>query len=330
VEKMERKTLYGFIKKCMDDGIKPGQTAQIIKAATDYEISGALEPTDALTLADTVRQRANVVSQMRLVPCSSNLVNLNQITNEGVLVGRAGAVTAKSAILAGNDVANISKGNIGNQVTLRELYFLFSRLYEEMTNTARLGADAFNRWVSEQFQTSYMNVLEDHVWYGDNGANEPRGLMVSAKANLGDGSTGKTVRNVNNAAYTTVLESLRGLRDIMSDKYRNDVVYFMSLKNLDTYRDEVASSSSFSSKELLVENKQMIFDGRPIIASPYITEGEFLASPLDNMCWCVNTTQMSRDVEVQNVPKSMLYSIVAFWNFEFATYDKVAIAFDQS
>ena len=322
--------MFGLIKKCMDLGIKPNEKDRLIKAATDYEISGALEPATALLLSDTIRARANVVSMMRMVPAYSNLVDLSSIVNEGVLVGRAGAVTAKAAILAGTNVSGISKGNVGNQVTLKEFYWLFSRTYEELTNVARLNSTTFNNIVNTQFATSYQNVLENQVWNGENGANEPLGLLVDAKDNLGSGSAGDTVRNVDTAAMTTVLERLRGLRDIMSDKYRADVTYFMSLSDLDTYRDEVSGSSSFTGDKLVVENKPMIFDGRPIVSSPYVADNNIIATPPDNMCWVVNVVNMGKNIELQNVPVMMLYSVVSYWQFKFATFDKVAIAYDQT
>ena len=322
---MKKKKLYDLFKAYVD-----GEITDLKKAATDFEISGALTATDALALFDTVQATSDLLSRVRRVDAESNLVNLNQFVNNGVLVGRANAATAKSAIIAGNDIANINKDNIGNQVTLKELYYLYNFQPSELTNFARLGRGVFQSKSVAQLTEHWKVTLEEQILVGDNTADQAQGIVPLAKANLGDGSTGKTVRNVDIGALTTVTDKLQAVYDIQSLKYRKNSAILISQADYDTYVKEQRNASGSNTRERILSDPSVYrrFQECELIPLVDMPADNYLITPLDNIAWCVNIDGVENTVEIQNVPKSTVYSIMGLWQFGFVTYDKVAIGYD--
>ena len=325
--------LFNLAKAVID-----GKPEMIKKAATDLEVGGTLTPRNAVNLFNSVTKNADVFNRIRLVEMYENTGKLSDVITKAVLTDRAGAATAKTALNAGNDIAGITKDNIGNSVTLKELYFLFNLKFEEITNMARTqlaGAGNFESLVGTQFATSTEDILEEMMWSGDNTDDEPYGFEVNAKANLADPGFSltapiKKVRYVDTGAMATQLEKLRAIRNITKVAVRKKGVWFMNIADADKYVDEVKDSSSESGNGWITRDGKTLlaFDGTEIIATPYISEGTIMFSPLDNMCKCINVKNAMAIAEEIKIPYSLVYCMLNFWNLQFITYDQVSIGYD--
>ena len=326
-----KKTLYDAVLAVVNK-----EKVDLKKAATDYEIGGTLTPTDALSLFDTVIATSNLIARIRRVLAESNTVNLNQFVNKGVLAGRSNAATAKAAVLAGNSVAGITKDNIGNTATLKELYYLHSFLPTELSNFARLGRGVFQRESINQLAEGWKEILEEQVLIGDNTANQAYGFIPNAKANLAaspaEEATGKKVRNIDTDGFTTVTEALQAIYNKQQLKYRSKSVIMLNTADFDTYCDEIIAGTSLQTGRDILRDTSTLqkFKGIELIPLDDMPSGNYLMCPLDNMAFVINNNNVVTNVDVENVPKSWLYSIFGEWNFQFVTFDKVVIAYDQT
>lgn len=314
------------------------ENTSIMKAATDYTVSGSLERTNALNLYDTVRKQGDLVSRIRRVNSASLKYDLNQFANTGVITGRADAVTAKAAIIAGNDVADINKKNIGNTGTLKELYHLFSRSGEEVTDLVQYGEAEFNSNLSMQLAEDWSDKLENLVLNGDNTANQPTGILKHCKDNLAANSTeeatGKKVRNIDINAAGSEITTIKGRLDALIKKqqvkYRKESVILISENDYQTLIDELVATESLSTGRDILRDQTLPYRGYELIRLPYMPDNNYIMSPLNNIAFVVSAKDTRRNTEVQEVPFNILYSIMGFWNFDFCTYDKVTIAYDKT
>jgi hypothetical protein len=296
-----------------------------------------LLPAEAQVVFDGIGGNADIFNKIKTITVFQNDIKMSSVLNKGVMFGRAGAVTAAAALRAGTDISGVEKGNNGLSVLCKEAYFALSLQYDQIANMARIGRSAtgFSKKVDGQFQESFSDDLEDKMWSGDNGTEEPYGFEVNAKANLATGTQPITtaideVRTVDTDGHTTYLESLRALRNVQRIKWRKKVTYFMNTVDYDKYADEIGDTTSYSTKELVTEAPVLKFNGRPVVATPYISEGTIIACPLDNMIKVINVAKFNKSTELIKTPISLVYQIAMFWNLQFGTFDKVAVAFDQT
>jgi hypothetical protein len=327
---MATNKLYDIVKAVGIDQIP------LEKAATDFTIDGTLTPQQALNLWDTVVPKSNILSRIRRVLANSNAGDLNQYVNEGILTGRAGAVTAMTAVRGGGDIANINKDNIGNSYTLKELYFLYDLLNTEMTNFAALGRNKFNTEAGNQIATGYANAMTEKFVTGDNGINEPYGIVPQIVANLAaspaEEATGKKVRNIDTAALTTITDRLSAVYKKQQIKYRKKCVILLSDADYETYKEEVDESSNYNGAKTITQDKDYKYKGIELIAMEDMTDNTYIMSPLDNMCYIMSiaTGANERGTDVQKVPKTLVYWNLANMQFAFVTYDKVVYGYDQT
>ena len=322
----ERITLFKACENALQNGVS------LYKAATDFEIGGALTITDAGNFWDTVIQQTNYISRIFRYDQFSIIAHLNQFVNQGVIVGKPDAATAAAAVRAGNDVANIVKDNIGNDLTLKELYYLYNFNSAELVNFARLGRGVFASRATAQLMADFGEKMEAHLFNGDGTANQPDGIIVTAKANLNatvdtQSATGKDVAFTDTTALTTVTDALSAVLDLQQDKYEDDSVIFLSNNDYKTYKREVDASSNFNGARTRTEKRDYDFEGIELLPSSHMTDKEYLITPLNNVVFANKVDGMETNVDVQNVPKSTLYNTMGHWNFGFITYDKVTLGY---
>jgi len=327
---MSKYKLYDIVKAVGIDEIP------LEKAATDFTIDGTLTPQQAVNLWDTVVPKSNILSRIRRVLANSNAGDLNQYINEGILTGRAGAVTAMTAIRGGGDIAGLRKDNIGNSYVLKELYFMYDLLNTEMTNFAALGRNKFNQEAGNQIATGYSNAFTEKFITGDDGINEPAGIIKLVTDNLAaspaEEATGKKVRNIDTAALTAVTDRFSAVWKKQQVKYRKKSVILCSDADYETYKEEVDESSNYNGAKTLTQDKDYRFKGLEVIPMEDMDDNTYVMSPLDNMCYILSVASGAneRGTDVQKVPKTLVYWNLANMQFAFVTYDKVVYGYDQT
>jgi len=327
---MSKYKLYDIVKAVGIDEIP------LEKAATDFTIDGTLTPQQALNLWDTVVAKSNILGRIRRVLANSNAGDLNQYVNEGILTGRAGAATAMDAVRGGGDIAGVNKDNIGNSYVLKELYFLYNLLNTEMTNFAALGRSKFNTEAGNQIATGYGNAFTEKFITGDDGLNEPAGIIKLVTDNLAANPTeeasGKKVRNVDTGALTTITDRLAAVWKKQQIKYRKKCVILLSDADYETYKDEVDESSNYNGAKTVTQDKDYKYKGLELIPMEDMADNTYVMSPLDNICYIMSVASGAneRGTDVQKVPKTLVYWNLANMQFAFVTYDKVVYGYDAS
>lgn len=335
---MKQISLYSIVKKAIDNGLSLKQTVEIAKAATDYTIGGTLQRTKALNLWDGLRKKSDLVSRIRRVTTSSTSVDLSKYINQGVLTGKTGAATAMAAVRAGTAISGLTKSNMGNSVTQKELYFLFNLVMEELVEYAQLGQKVFETETLRQIETDWGNKLENFLLNGDNSDDEPNGILPYMKANLATSDAeelaGLHIRNLDTTALsiTTQTGALDALIKKQLPEFLTGSVILMNYTNYLDFLTERGSSSNYSGTK---SNKDAIMaeryhKGIEIIPLPYLPTGTYVITPLNNIAWCINMGNVKSGIINQEVPESTVKYVKGFWNFGVVTFNEAVIAYAQT
>lgn len=335
---MKQLGLYSVVKKAVDNGLTLKQTVDIAKAATDYTVGGTLQRTKALNLWDGLKAKSNLFARIRRVVTSSTSMDLSKYINQGVLTGKSGAATAMDAVRGGTEISGIVKKNIGNTVTQKELYFLFNLVMEELAEYAQFGANVFERETLNQINTDWSNKLENQLLNGDNSVNEANGILPYMKANLATSSaeelSGIKIRNIDTTAegITTQTGALDALISKQLPEFLIGSVILMSYQDFLIFLTERGDSSNFSGTKSNQEAIDILrrYKGIEIIPLPYMPQGNYVITPLNNIAWCVNMGNVKSGIINQEVPESTVKYVKGFWNFGIVTFNEAVIAYAQT
>ena len=320
-----KKNLYNLAKYAIENHTGLDGKVNLQKAATDYEIGGTLTPTDGLNLFDTIIKENDFLSRVRFVPCESIKKNLNSFVNEGVLRDRDNV----------SDRSGMRKDNIGNDANLKEIYYIFDQEPEELVNFARIGPQAFESGVTNQIAIGYANRLEEEAINGDDGVNRLHGLLKKAKDNLAttpaEEATGKKVRNINTNGVTTITARLKAVLQKQQSKYRKPTIstFVLSLNDYEDYVDEVIATTGLTGGRDILTDQKYKYKGYELLVNTEMPDNNILFGPLNNICYCVNIAGIKRSLNIEDRPSLLEHTYLAFIDYQFATFDKVVIGYDQ-
>lgn len=334
---MRKKGLFALAKACADTE-DAGKSFDLKKAGLDYEIDGTYTPTDSLNLFDETQKVTDIISKIRRIDTPSAKYNLNNIVNAGVIVGRTGAVAAKTALLAGTDISGLIKSNIGNQGALKELYHLFNLTPSDLTNWARIGAGKFQSGTTSQIANDWAEKLEKLLFTGDGGVNEPSSLVVRCLANLAsteaEEDSGKKVRNVdiNDTDAPTIASKIELVYQKAPERNWPNSVIFINSREYQKYVNEVIASSGATGLLAIMADPMRFkkYKDATLVPTPNLPANNLIMTRYKDICWCIATAGLSNTTEIQNIPRAIIYSLFSEWDFDFTTYDRVVYGYDQT
>jgi len=302
-----------------------GQTLE--KAATSYEVGGNLTRTDGVNLWDSIVKEGDLLSKIRKIYIGSNTGNLNQFENGSIFSDRAGAAAAMAEVIAGTAITGTNKRNIGNSWALKERYLLFDLLNEEITNMARLGRGVFNRETSGQIDISFSNHLEGQLITGDGTGVNMTGILKRCLDNLAadeaEELTGLKVRHFDTAAMTTSTAIYKAAYEKQQVKYRNKSVFITAENDANKYQDEVDARISYTGSKNETKKIEYPYRSRGLEVNPYMTDKTVIFTPLNNIAMVISVEKMRKNVKVQEVPYTIVYSLKVDIDYQFITNDKV-------
>jgi len=298
------------------------------KAATDFEVSGALTPTLAYQFLGDLQANSNILAKFNKITLPKLTADLSDYIVSGLLTDRAGAEAATGDAIGTN-------GNVGNEVTLLELYYLYNILSGEIANMQLVGNHT--SVVEQKLLWSWVERLDQIALTGTVATDKVNGLITDAKLNLADkdgteDAIETLVRVSNTNTVTDIEDRLDNLILKIRSKYKRNKkagAIYTSSDEYQAIKKEARSKPTTFGDRVWIDGEVMRFDGYDIIEAIYMESGSMMHNLYENMGFCVSASQpVNREVEEIKRPKRIEITYQYWLAFKNVTHGAMVYSYD--